>query len=55
MLAVLKTKDWQSIVPFDFYFRPLQQRLTDVTTCLLEMYELGDLRCKYVVEDNTEL
>mgnify|MGYP006109269165 CR=1 FL=1 len=50
MLAVLKTNNWQSIVPFYFYFNPLKQKLDNVTTCLLEMYEAGPLRCKYIIE-----
>ena len=34
---------------------PLRQKLDDVIQCLLSMYEAGNLRCKYVIEHNTEL
>jgi hypothetical protein len=52
---VLKTKDWQEIVPFHFYFQPLRTTLDDVVKCLLDMNKAGPLRCKYVIELNTEL
>jgi hypothetical protein len=55
MLHVLKTKDWSNIPPLSFYFQPLQDALTDVRTWLLKMNEDGILRCKYIIEDNTEL
>lgn len=29
--------------------------MTDVRKCLLKMHEEGILRCKYIIEDNTEL
>lgn len=54
-LHVLKTRDWPSIPPLSFYFQPLQDALTDVRMWLLKMNEDGILRCKYIIEDNTEL
>lgn len=54
-LDVLKTKDWEKIEPFHFYFMPLRKRLDAVVKCLLDMNMAGPLRCKYVIEHNTEL
>lgn len=55
MLTVLKTKEWNKCPPLAFYFQPLLDALTDTRQWLLKMNEDGILRCKYVVEDNTEL
>ena len=55
MLAVLKTQDWELIVPLNFYFMPLRKRLDDVIKCILDMRVAGPLRCKYIIEHNTEL
>eukprot|EP00347_Sterkiella_histriomuscorum_P002631 403367399 len=55
MLHVLKTRNWSSIPPLSFYFQPLHDALTDVRQWLLKMNEDGILRCKYIIEDNTEL
>lgn len=52
MLHVLKIEDWEKIPPLAFYLKPLQDALTDVRKCLLNMNELGILRCKYKIEDN---
>lgn len=55
MLTTLKTKNWANIPPIAFYLTPLQNALTDMRKWLMEMNELGILRCKYIVEDNKEL
>lgn len=55
MLETLKTKDWENIVPLHFYFKPLRNKLDDVIKCLLDMNRAGPLRCKYIIEHNTEL
>lgn len=55
MLDVLKTNEWEQIVPFCYYFMPLRKKLDDVIKCLLDMNRAGPLRCKYVIEHNTEL
>jgi hypothetical protein len=55
MLKILKTENWQNIPPLNFYFTPLHNAVTDVRQCLLKMNEEGILRCKYIIEDNTEL
>lgn len=55
MLAVLKTPDWQNIVPFHYYMQPLRNRLDEVIACLNAMRKAGPLRCKYIVENNNEL
>lgn len=52
---MLKAPDWENIVPLHFYFMPLRKRLDDVIHCLLDMNRAGPLRCKYVIEQNTEL
>lgn len=54
-LDVLKTKDWENIIPFSYYFMPLRKKLDDVIKCLLDMNRAGPLRCEYVIEKNTEL
>lgn len=55
MLTVLKTEDWRKIPPIAYYLEPLQDALTDVRECLLEMNKKGALRCKYIIEHNDEL
>jgi hypothetical protein len=55
MLHVLKTPEWSTIPPLAFYFTPLLNALRDVRDCLLKMNDEGILRCKYIIEDNTEL
>ena len=52
---MLKTPDWETIEPLHFYFMPLRKKLDDVIQCLLDMNKAGPLRCKYVIEQNTEL
>lgn len=55
MLAVLKVFEWQKIPPLAFYFTPLQDKIMDTRKHMLKMHEDGILRCKYIIEDNTEL
>jgi len=54
-LAVLKTDNWRNIVPFNFYFKPLREKLDDVIGCLNAMRKAGPLRSRYVCENNNEL
>lgn len=55
MLAVLKTDNWRNIVPYNFYMKPLREKLDNVINCLNAMRKAGPLRCKYIVENNNEL
>lgn len=55
MLTTLKTENWANIPPLAFYLTPLQNALTDMRQCLMDMNTAGILRCKYIIEDNTEL
>lgn len=54
-LETLKIKDWRNIPPLEYYLAPLANKLHAVRTELLKMRELGPDRCKYILEDNTEL
>ena len=50
----MKTDNWQQIIPFEFYLTPLHKAITDMRKTLLNMHKLGDLRIKYIIEDNAE-
>jgi len=55
MLAVLKTDNWENIAPFNFYFKPLRDATDAMIACVNAMRKAGPLRCKYIMENNTEL
>ena len=55
MLHILKIKDWETIPPIAFYLKPLKDALDDVRKELIDMNNLGVLRCRYIIEDNEEL
>lgn len=42
-------------MPYNYYFLPLRQKLDAVIECLNKMRKAGTLRCRYVIEQNTEL
>jgi hypothetical protein len=55
MLKILKIQEWQTCPPLSFYLQPLQDAVTDMRKCMLDMNEAGILHCKYIIEENEEL
>jgi hypothetical protein len=55
MIKTLKINNWKEIKPFAYYLTPLNNSITKMRTSLLKMDELGPLRRKYIIENNTEL
>lgn len=55
MLNILKIENWEQIPPLKFYLEPLHIAVDEVRKCLIDMNNLGPLRCKYIVEHNEEL
>lgn len=52
MIHTLKIEGWKESPPLAYYLTPLQNALTDMRNCLLEMHKKGTLHCKYIIEDN---
>jgi hypothetical protein len=55
MLKTLKIENWKEIVPYAFYLTPMNKLINDTRGTLLGMEKLGNLRIKYIIEDNKEL
>ena len=55
MLNVMKTPNWQDVVPLNHYFEPLKKQFDKVTEVLLEMRRKGVLRCRYYIEENRDM
>ena len=55
MIKTLKINNWKEIKPFAYYLTPINNSITKMRTSLLKMDELGPLRRKYIIENNTEL
>ena len=55
MIKTLKINNWKDVKPFAYYLTPLNNSITKMRTTLLKMDELGHLRRKYIIENNTEL
>jgi len=55
MLTIMKTEDWENCPPLSFYLTPLQKAIRTVRDELLKMNKEGELRCRYIIELNTEL
>ena len=53
MMNTLKIDKWEKIIPFAFYLHPLKKLINDARKTLLEMEKLGNLRIKYIIENNT--
>jgi hypothetical protein len=55
MIKTLKINNWKDVKPSAYYLTPLNNSITKMRTSLLKMDELGHLRRKYIIENNTEL
>jgi hypothetical protein len=55
MLSIMKTENWNEIVPFRFYLKPLLDSINKTRKGLLDMNTRGPLQVKYIIENNTEM
>lgn len=55
MMSTLATPNWQQIVPFNYYIKPLETQFRVVREVLLKMFKDGHLLVKYTIEENTKL
>ena len=55
MIKTMQIYKWEEIPPFAFYLNPLAKLIKDCRDTLLGMEKLGNLRIKYIIEDNKEL